>query len=78
MSNFTKNSESLIARRGLYRVWVPLRDDGKAPLVSIWIDSTMAAFEPQLQQTGIGFHETNQAVMADEVEDPNCHPVKRT
>jgi hypothetical protein len=78
MSNFTKNPESLIARRGLYRVWVALHDDGKAPLVSIWIDSTMAAFEPQLQQTGIGVHETNQAVTADEVEDPNCLPVKRT
>jgi hypothetical protein len=41
------------------------------PLVSIWIDSTMTAFEPQPQQEGIGFHETNQAVMADEFEDPN-------
>lgn len=71
MSDFTKNFESLTARRALYRVWVPLRDDGRVPLVSIWIDSTMTTFEPQPQQKGIGFHETSQSVMADEFEDPS-------
>jgi hypothetical protein len=71
MSNVTKNSESFTAPLGLYRVWVPLRDDGRAPLVSIWIDSTMTAFEPQPQQKGIGSHQTNQAAIAREFEDPN-------
>lgn len=42
------NFETLNTRPGLYRVWVPLRDDGKQPLVCIWMDSTMQAFEAQL------------------------------
>lgn len=46
MFNFSTNLESLITHRGLYRVWVPIHDDGKAPLISIWIDPGMRAFEP--------------------------------
>ncbi len=38
---------NLIKRTGLYRVWVPLHDDGQAPLISIWIDPMMTAFEPR-------------------------------
>ena len=44
-SNNTIDFAKLNERRGLYRVWVPLRDDGKAPLISIWIDSAMTAIE---------------------------------
>jgi hypothetical protein len=40
------NFEELIISRGLCRVWVPLHDDGKAPLISIWVDPAMGAFEP--------------------------------
>jgi hypothetical protein len=40
-TNFPKSNE----RRGLYRVWVALHDDGKAPLISIWIDPDLRAFE---------------------------------
>jgi hypothetical protein len=47
MRNFANNFEELILRRGLYRVWVPLHDDGKAPLISIWVDPAMGAFEPR-------------------------------
>jgi hypothetical protein len=43
--NSTINFAKLNERRGLYRVWVPLHDDGKAPLISIWIDSAMTAIE---------------------------------
>lgn len=45
--DMTNNSKSLHERPRLYSVWAPLRDDGKQPLVCIWIDSTMAAFEVQ-------------------------------
>jgi hypothetical protein len=51
MNNMTSNIKSTInftklnERRGLYRVWVPLHDDGKAPLISIWIDPAMTAIE---------------------------------
>jgi hypothetical protein len=31
-------------RNGLYRVWVPLHNDGKVPLVCVWIDPKMTAF----------------------------------
>jgi hypothetical protein len=46
MSNFTINCRDFTARSSLYRVWVPLRDDGKAPLISIWIDPCLRAFDP--------------------------------
>jgi high affinity Mn2+ porin len=29
----------------LYRVWVPLHDDAKSPLICIWIDPSLGAFE---------------------------------
>ncbi len=47
MRNCANNFEELIIHSGLYRVWVPLHDDGKAPLISIWMDSAMGAFEPR-------------------------------
>jgi hypothetical protein len=65
-----KDSERFTSRSGLYCVWVPLRDDGKAPLVSIWIDSSMTAFEPRPQQEAIAVPEANEAAMADEFDDP--------
>jgi|GEM_PF-4350249 len=69
MANFVINSENFITRSSLHQVWVSLHDDGKAPLVSIWIDPTMAAFEPQPQQQAI-VPEANEGVMADQFEDP--------
>jgi hypothetical protein len=46
MSDFTINWRDFTTRSSLYRVWVPLRDDGKSPLISIWIDSCLRAFDP--------------------------------
>ena len=69
MANFVINSENFTTRSSLYQVWVSLHDDGRAPLVSIWIDPTMAAFEPQPQQQAI-VPEANEGVMADQFEDP--------
>ena len=69
MANFVINSENFITRSSLHQVWVSLHDDGRAPLVSIWIDPTMAAFEPQPQQQAI-VPEANEGVMADQFEDP--------
>ena len=43
MTKFINISANLTARPKLYRVWVPMYDDGRAPLISIWIDPTMAA-----------------------------------
>lgn len=53
MNNFkseNRNFEGFANRAGLYRIWVPLHDDGKAPLVSIWIDPKMTAFKSQAQE----------------------------
>jgi hypothetical protein len=49
----TDDFRDLTPRPRLYRVWTPLRDDGTLPLVSIWIDPEMAAFEPCAQEVGI-------------------------
>lgn len=40
---------NLVNRVGLYRVWVPMHDNGQAPLISIWIDPMMTAFEPRVR-----------------------------
>lgn len=45
MTNFAAYS-------GLYRVWVPLRDDGKSPLISTWIDRSLPAFESCSDEKG--------------------------
>ena len=36
----------------LYRVWVPLRDDGQSPLISIWIDPYLRAFKSRSEGKG--------------------------
>lgn len=43
MFNVTNHSEGFIVPRGLYCVWVSMRGDGRAPLISIWINCGMAA-----------------------------------
>ncbi len=69
MNNFTNDSKKFISRPGLYRVWVPLHDDGKAPLISIWIDPTMTAFERQQRHEGIGPSGVSDGAIAEEIED---------
>jgi hypothetical protein len=70
MTNFKNNSENFTGRPGLYRVWVPLRDDGKAPLISIWIDPRMTAFEKQSHDEIIGVSETGAGAIPEDIEDP--------
>jgi hypothetical protein len=36
-------------RRDLYRVWIRANGLDKAPLVSIWIDPKMSAFESEME-----------------------------
>jgi hypothetical protein len=69
MNNFTNDYKKFAARPGLYRVWVPLHNDGKAPLISIWIDPTMRALERQLSHEGIGPSSVNDGEVAEEIED---------
>jgi hypothetical protein len=64
-----RSSANYSARQGLYRVWVPLHDDGKAPLISIWIDSTMTALEREQRQQDIGRSSASDGAVAEEVED---------
>jgi hypothetical protein len=47
MRTATDTSWDFATRPSLYQVWVPLHDDGKAPLVSIWIDPALTKFIPQ-------------------------------
>lgn len=61
---------NLINRVGLYRVWVPLRDDGRAPLISIWIDPMMTAFEPNAQKEPLAISGIGVEEIAEEFEDP--------
>ena len=63
--NFTKLNE----RRGLYCVWVPLHDDGKAPLISIWIDPTMTAIERCHRDESGELTAINEGAVSEEIED---------
>jgi hypothetical protein len=67
MNNFTNNSAKFTERRGLYCVWVPLHNDGKAPLVSIWIDPTMTAFEQHPQSGELAG--PSEVTIVEETED---------
>ena len=69
MANFTNNFENRAARPGLHRVWMPLHDDGRAPLISIWIDPTMTAFEPQPHQESLECSVIGDTAFSEEVED---------
>ncbi|HTT22685.1 MAG TPA: hypothetical protein VMG82_27395 [Candidatus Sulfotelmatobacter sp.] len=57
-------------RPGLYCVWAPLHDDGKGPLISIWIDPRMTALEPEPLQEGSGLAEASEEVLTEDAEDP--------
>lgn len=68
MTNLKGNFEGFINHTGLYRVWVPLHNDGQAPLISIWIDPKMSAFEVQAHEdqaamSGIGEEEIEDAIL---------------
>ena len=69
MANFTNNFENRAARPGLHRVWMPLHDNGRAPLISIWIDPTMTAFEPQPHQESLESSVIGGTAIAGDVED---------
>jgi hypothetical protein len=79
MFNFSNNLESFITHRGLYRVWVPMHDDGKAPLVSIWIDPGMKAFEPQKGEEHIALSgvKGDDSIPEELVEPPGPCPLDR-
>ena len=69
MTQFSNNFANCTTRTGLYRVWVPLHDDGRAPLISIWIDPTMTAFEQQQGLEEIGLSDVSDSAIAEEIED---------
>jgi hypothetical protein len=64
------NFEGFINHTGLYRVWVPLRNDGQAPLISVWIDPMMNAFEPQACDERAAMSDIGKEEIVGEIEDP--------
>ena len=50
MRNVTNNKKNLEARQSLYCVWIVANEQPNAPLVSVWIDPAMRAFERELQR----------------------------
>ena len=69
MTHFSNNFANFTTRTGLYRVWVPLNDDGRAPLISIWIDPTMSGFRQQQGHEEIGLAGVSDSAIAEEIED---------
>jgi hypothetical protein len=88
MTNYSNNSAKFSERvtqhftqqftqqRGLYCVWVPAHNDGKAPLISIWIDPTMTAFDSQQESSELAG--IKEGTVSDEIEDAiGSWPAKR-
>jgi len=73
MTNLKGHFAGFINRTGLYRVWVPLRDDGKCPLISIWIDPAMSASEPDARENPATVSSIGEKKIAEQIdEDPLC------
>jgi len=51
MFDFIINSKNIAPRPGLYCVWIRAHEGENAPLISIWIDPTLAAFKSRVQET---------------------------
>ena len=64
MRNFTNNCQNFTTRPSLYCVGVPLHDDRRAPLVSIWIDPTMTVFERQQRHEDTGLSGVSDCAIA--------------
>ena len=71
MANFKRTFGDFTSHSSLYRVWVPLHDDGKGPLISIWIDPTMTGFETQVCQKKDGVSGISEEAITKEIEDPH-------
>jgi len=71
MTYLTNNFRSASTRTGLYCVWVPLRDNGRSSLVSIWADSRMTLLESGPLQESTGIAETTEDAVAEETENPD-------
>ena len=67
LTNYLRNHST---PSGLCCVWVPLHNDGRPPLICIWIDPKMTALQPKPPQESIGLAEAAEDVMAEETEDP--------
>ena len=83
MTNFTTNCRDFTTRSSLYRVWVPLHDDGKSPLISIWIDPYLRAFdscadgktlEHGMGTSSVWVHRTDSAPLADSEDTDSVFP----
>ena len=73
MTNLKGNFTGFINRTGLYRVWVPLRDDGKGPLISIWIDPAVTAFESDARENPATVSSIGEKGIADQNDEyPLC------
>jgi hypothetical protein len=73
MTNLKGNFAGFINRTGLYRVWVPLRDDGKVPLISIWMDPSATAFEPDARENPATVSSIGEKEIADQSDEyPLC------
>lgn len=50
MRNVTNIQDNFEARQSLYCVWIRPSEQPNAPLVSVWIDPAMRAFEGELHK----------------------------
>jgi hypothetical protein len=71
MNRVTNDFLSFTSRTGLYQVWMPLRNDRKAPLVSVWMDPAMTAFETRFHEESVPDSAASERTTAEETEEPN-------
>jgi hypothetical protein len=69
MTDLTGNFAGSVNRAGLYRVWVPLRDDGKGPLISIWMDPAVTAFERDARENPATVSSIREKEIAEQIDE---------
>ena len=69
MTIFNVIFKAFMNRTGLYRVWVPLHEDGRAPVISIWIDPTMTPFQSQVHEEPVMLPGAAEEEISEEIDD---------
>ena len=76
MRTVTVSSGDFAARPSLYRAWVPLHNDRRAPRVSIWMDPPLTAFGLPQEQVQILSQERRQMMRADLLQNTRLRFVR--
>jgi len=68
MFKLSNSSQTFSAQPNLYCVWIPANEQSDAPLVRVWIDRSMRAFETSKEEQPAAF--LSEQVPASDPDHP--------